>query len=47
VVGAFAVAIAVFLIVELSTPYGGLLRLPPAPLVQAIDALATNQPVVL
>jgi predicted benzoate:H+ symporter BenE len=39
VVGAFAVASAVFLIVELSTPYGGLLRLPPTPLVQAIDAL--------
>ena len=39
VVGAFAVASAVFLIVKLSTPYGGLLRLPPTPLVQAIDAL--------
>ncbi len=38
-VGAFAVASAVFLIVELSKPYSGLLRLPPTALVQAIDAL--------
>jgi hypothetical protein len=39
VVGAFAIASAVFLIVELSQPYSGLLRLPPTALVQAIDAL--------
>jgi hypothetical protein len=38
-VGAFAVASAVFLIVELSQPYSGLLRLSPTALVQAIDAL--------
>ena len=38
-VAAFAVATAVFLIIELSQPYSGLLRLPPTPLVQAIDAL--------
>ena len=38
-VGAFAVASAVFLIIELSHPYSGLLRMPPTPLVQAIDAL--------
>jgi hypothetical protein len=39
VVGAFAIASAVFLIVELSQPYSGMLRLPPTALVQAIDAL--------
>jgi predicted benzoate:H+ symporter BenE len=40
-VGAFAVASAVCLIVELSRPYSGLLRLHPDPLAQAIDALST------
>jgi hypothetical protein len=38
-VAAFAVASAVFLIVELSEPYSGWLRLPSTPLAQAIDAL--------
>lgn len=38
-VGAFAVASAVFLIVELSQPYSGLLRLPATSLLQTIDAL--------
>lgn len=39
-VGAFSVASATFLIVELSTPYGGFLRLSPDPVRMAIDALA-------
>jgi hypothetical protein len=38
-VAAFAVATAVFLIIELSQPYSGLLRLPPTPLALAIDTL--------
>lgn len=38
-VGAFAVASAVFLIIELSQPYSGLLRLSPAPLQEAISGL--------
>jgi hypothetical protein len=40
-VGAVSVASAIFLIVELSTPYSGLLRLSPAPVRQAIEALST------
>ena len=40
-VGAVSVASAIFLIVELSTPYSGLLRLSPAPVRQAIEALGT------
>ena len=32
-------AAAIFLIVELSTPYSGLLRLSPTPVLQAIDRL--------
>jgi hypothetical protein len=38
-VGAVSVASAIFLIVELSTPYSGLLRISPAPVVQTIEAL--------
>jgi hypothetical protein len=38
-VGAVSVASAIFLIVELSTPYSGLLRLSPAPVRQTIEAL--------
>ena len=38
-VGAVSVASAIFLIVELSTPYSGLLRLPPTPVLQTIAAL--------
>ena len=38
-VGAASVASAVFLIVELSTPYSGLLQLSPAPVLQTIEAL--------
>jgi len=38
-VAAFAVATAVFLIIELSQPYSGLLRLPPTPLALTIDTL--------
>ena len=38
-VGAVSVASALFLIVELSTPYSGLLRLSPAPVLQTIDRL--------
>ena len=33
------VASAIFLILELDAPYSGILRLPPAPILQAIDAL--------
>jgi hypothetical protein len=38
-VGAVTVASAMFLIVELSDPYTGLLRLSPRPLVQAFKVL--------
>jgi hypothetical protein len=37
--GAFAVASAVFLIIELSHPYTGLFRIPPGALEETIDAL--------
>jgi hypothetical protein len=37
--GAFAVASAVFLILELSRPFTGLFRIPPAALEQTISAL--------
>jgi lipopolysaccharide export LptBFGC system permease protein LptF len=37
--GAFAVASALFLIIELSQPYTGLFRIPPAALEQTLDAL--------
>ena len=37
--GAFAVASAVFLILEMSDPYGGLFRIPPGALEQTIEAL--------
>ena len=37
--GAFSVASAIFLIVELRQPYSGLLRIPPTALVQAIEAV--------
>jgi len=33
------VASAIFLILELDAPYSGILRLPPTPILQAIDAL--------
>jgi hypothetical protein len=39
-VGAVSVASAIFLIVELSTPYSGLLRLSPTPVLQTIEALS-------
>jgi hypothetical protein len=38
-VGALAVASAIFLIVELSSPYSGLLRLSPEPVLKTIEAL--------
>ena len=38
--GAFSVASAIFLIVELNSPYDGILRLSPAPVLMAISALA-------
>jgi lipopolysaccharide export LptBFGC system permease protein LptF len=38
-VGAVSVASAIFLIVELSTPYSGLLKMSPAPIRQTIEAL--------
>jgi hypothetical protein len=38
-VGAVSVASAIFLIVELSTPYSGLLRLSPTPVLQTIEVL--------
>jgi hypothetical protein len=38
-VGAVSVASAIFLIVELSTPYSGLLRLSPSPVLETIGAL--------
>ena len=38
-IGALSVASAIFLILELDAPYSGMLRLPPAPILQAIDAL--------
>ena len=37
--GAFAVASAIFLIIELSQPFTGLFRIPPGALEQTIDAL--------
>lgn len=38
-IGALSVASAIFLILELDAPYTGLLRLPPSPILQAIDGL--------
>jgi hypothetical protein len=38
-VGAVSVASAIFLIVELSTPYSGMLRLSPAPVLQTLEVL--------
>ena len=38
-IGALSVASAIFLILELDAPYSGILRLPPTPILQAIDAL--------
>jgi hypothetical protein len=38
-VGAISVASAIFLIVELSNPYSGVLRLSPAPVLQTIEAI--------
>jgi hypothetical protein len=38
-VGALSVASAIFLIVELSAPYSGLLRLSPEPVVKTLQAL--------
>jgi hypothetical protein len=38
-VGSASVASAIFLVVELSTPYSGLLRLSPTPVLQTIEAL--------
>jgi hypothetical protein len=37
--GALSVASAIFLILELDAPYSGILRLPPTPILEAIDAL--------
>lgn len=37
--GAFAIASAIFLILDLSEPYTGLFRVPPAALLQTIEAL--------
>jgi hypothetical protein len=37
--GAFAVASAVFIIIELSHPYTGMFRIPPAALEQTIAAI--------
>jgi hypothetical protein len=39
-IGAVSMASAIFLIVELSAPYSGLLRLSPAPILQTIEALS-------
>jgi hypothetical protein len=38
-VGAVSVASPIFLITELSTPYSGLIKLSPAPILQTIEAL--------
>jgi hypothetical protein len=38
-VGAVSVASAIFLIVELNSPYSGLLRLSPSPVLETIEAL--------
>src|SRR5215467_11369735 len=38
-IGALSVASAIFLILELDAPYSGMLRLPPTPILQAINAL--------
>ena len=38
-IGALSVASAIFLILELDAPYSGILRLPPTPILDAIDAL--------
>jgi hypothetical protein len=38
-VGAMSVASAIFLIMELSTPYDGIIMLSPDPIVQTIGAL--------
>lgn len=39
--GAIAVASAIFLIMELSQPYSGMFRIPPAGLIQTIQALGS------
>jgi len=39
-IGALSVASAIFLILELDAPYSGMLRLPPTPILQAIDTLS-------
>src|ERR1700733_3301449 len=41
--GAFAVGTAIFLILELSEPYSGLFRLPPAAIEQMLDVLAVQR----
>ena len=41
-VGAISVASAIFLIVELSAPYSGLLRLSPTPVLLTIEALGSG-----
>jgi hypothetical protein len=41
--GAFAVGTSIFLILELSEPYTGLLRLPPAAIEQMLDVLAVQR----
>src|SRR5271167_2102092 len=43
-VGALSVARSIFLIIELSTPYSGLLRLPPEPVLKTIEALGKYPP---
>ena len=42
--GAFAVASAIYLILDLSEPYSGLFRVPTAGLVQTIEALVNCVP---
>ncbi len=37
--GSIAVASAIFLIIQLSQPYGGLFRIPPGGLIETIQAL--------
>ena len=42
--GSFAVASAIFLILELNQPFSGLFRVPSAPIEQAIAALGQSSP---
>jgi ABC-type multidrug transport system fused ATPase/permease subunit len=42
--GSFAVASAIFLILELNQPFSGLFRVPSAPIERAIAALGSSQP---